>query len=118
MRLSECVENRLNDVDVAPLIPRADVVNSASPPVFERRKDCAAMVVNVDPVAHILSIVVQWNLFVVQRVGDYERQKLLRKLSWSIVIAAARNDRIETEGVMGRAHEMFGSGFGSRVRTV
>src|SRR5689334_12154995 len=76
------------------------------------------MIVNVDPVAHVFAVAVQRNLLFVQTVGNNQRQKFFGKLSWPIVVAAARDDGVESESVASGAHEMFGGSFRSSVRTV
>ena len=76
------------------------------------------MILNVDPVAHIHPIAINRNRFVVHRIRERERQKLFGKLSWSIVVSAARDNRVESESVMGGTNEVLRRSLGSGVGTI
>ena len=85
--MTERVEQTLNHVEIAAFIARADVVNTAGPAVFQSHQDGATMVLDVNPIAHVHAVTINRNGFAVHCIRQGQRQKLLGKLPWTIVVA-------------------------------
>ena len=64
-------------------IHAANVVDLADRSALENRPNCAAMILHAEPIALLLAIAVNRQGFIVERVGDHERKKFLRKLKRS-----------------------------------
>src|SRR6266705_3973422 len=118
MRLPKLVQHRLRYVDISPRIARADVVHRTWPPPFEGCQNGPAVIIDIDPVANIQAVAINRNRFIVHCVRDHERQEFFGELSRTIVVTAPRYDRVQTESVVRRSHQMFRSSLGSRVGTV
>src|SRR5947209_10057010 len=118
VRFAERVQYGLHDINVAALIARAYVIDFAGTPALEYTHDGAAMILNVNPIAHIAPVAVERDGLILKRVREYERDEFFRELSWTIVVSAARYDRVETVGVMRCVHHMLCCGFRCRVRIV
>src|SRR6266550_339879 len=101
-----------------PLVSGPDVIGRARHSLLQREQDCAAMIVNVDPIAHIAAISINRNRFVMESVRKHERKKLFRKLARAIIVSATCNHGVEAESMMSRPHQMLGSRLGGRVWAV
>src|SRR5271157_1484592 len=115
---SECAQNQLGYLDVAHLAATADVVNLALAATLQNGIERAAMIVYVNPVAHIEACTVNRKALSRHRLRDHQRNEFFRELIRSVVIGAARNDRRELMGVNIRQHQQIGSRFGRGVRAV
>src|SRR6185369_4149243 len=116
MRFAKHVEQRLYNLDIPALIPCADVVNRAGAPVLGSSQNRATVILDENPVTHILPVAVYRNRLVVHRISKREWQKLFRKLPWSVVVSAACNNSIQTKRVMRGSYEMLRRGFRRCVR--
>src|SRR2546428_9386532 len=118
MGFAQLVEHRMSDIDVASFVPRSDVVDRARSSFLKCQPDRSAMILDIDPVAHVAAIPIHRNWSVLKRIGNHERQKLLGKLPRAVVISAARYNRIEPEGVVRSPHQMLRCGLGSGIGTI
>ena len=57
--------NQLHDVDIPHLVVSADVVDLADTTAVYDQVDCAAVILNVEPIPHILAVAVNRQRFVV-----------------------------------------------------
>ena len=88
---AEVLDDQARELDVLVLLVRGDVVDLARLALPQDELDCAAMVVDVEPVAHLPSVAVQRQRFAVERVGREERQQLLGVLIRAVRVGAARH---------------------------
>src|SRR5262245_21293539 len=65
------------------------------------------MIAHVNPIADVEAVTIDRHRFVAEKVGNKERKHLFRKLVWTVVIGATRDDRWEIEGVHVAAHEQI-----------
>src|SRR5690606_5279785 len=93
--LAEDGEHLPHHVDVVALVLPADVVSLAGLALEQHRLDTGAVVLHIQPVAHLAAIPIERQRLVVQRVGDKERQQLLRVLVRPEGVAAPRNDGVQ-----------------------
>ena len=115
---ADCIQQRLDNFEVASFVAGADVVYRSRPAFLQSQEYGATMVFNIDPVSDILTITIDRDWLIVERIREHQRQKFLGKLSWSIVIAASSHHRVEAKRVMGGPNQMFRCRFRSGVRTV
>src|SRR6266436_6459038 len=94
------VKHRPGHVDISSLVPRADIIDCPGPAHFKRQQNCATVIVNINPIPDIKTVAIDGNWLVAHRVCKHQRQKLLRKLSWTIVVAAAGDYCVESERVL------------------
>ena len=110
--------DRLHDMDVLALGVAADVVDLADAADLEHAADRGAMILDVQPVAHVASVAVDRQRLAGERLLDHQRNEFLGKLVRPIVVRAVRRQRRQSVRVMERAHEMIGRGLRRRVRGV
>src|SRR5258708_38484718 len=79
-RLTQKLEDCLDDVDVASLSLAADVVNRAWTTLLEGQDQSLAVIVHVEPVAHVESVSVDRQWLISQRIDDHQRDQLFGKL--------------------------------------
>src|SRR6185436_13543065 len=77
---------------VLDLVPAAHVVDLAVTALAQDQVDGRAVVEHVEPVAHLAAVAVERQRLVLQRVGDEERNHLLRVLVGTEVVRRARDD--------------------------
>ena len=87
--LAELTADDLNDIDILHLIVSADIVHLAHAALVDHKVDGTAMVLNIEPVSHILALAVYRERLVIQRIRDHKRDKLLRKMIRTVIIRAA-----------------------------
>ena len=85
VRLAENIEQGAQHVEIRapvaqPLVLRADVVRLARDPFVQYLIDAVAVVVHMQPVAHLLAVAVDRDIRAVQRVRDRDGEQLLRVL--------------------------------------
>ena len=108
----------LHDLEVLHLGVAADVIGLADAAAREHARIGAAVVADVQPVAHVRAIAVHRQRLARQRVEDHQRDQLLRELARAVVVRAVRRQRRQAVGVVPRADEMVGRGLRGRVRAV
>src|SRR5260221_15799 len=72
-RLIDQIADRLDDLEVAPFAVAADVVALADPAAAQDQPERAGVVLDVEPVAHVLALAVDRQALAEQRVGGYQR---------------------------------------------
>ena len=82
---------------------------------MEDKVDGPRVVLNIQPVAHVLALAVHRKGLAVADVVDEQRDQFLRKLVGTVVVRAVRNYGRHPVGVVEGTHEMVG---GSLRRTV
>src|SRR5690606_1761292 len=91
-QLVEDPADRADDLEVRLLVPPADVVRLAGLPRLEHAHERAAVVLDVEPVAHLLAIAVHRQRLPRERVEDHERDQLLREVVRPVVVAAVARE--------------------------
>ena len=108
-------QHLLDDVDVVPLRRGAEVVDLPRLAQLQRGQQAAAVILDVDPVAHVHAVAVDRQGQVANRVGDHERDELLRELVGPVVVGAAGHHHRELEGVEVGQRQQVGGGLRRRV---
>lgn len=110
---AQFVEQRadgVDDLDVGLLVPAADVVGLAEPAGFEHAADGAAVVLHVEPVAHLHAVAIHGQRLAGQGVDDHQRDELLGEVEGPVVVGAVGGDDRQAVGVVPGAHEVVARG--------
>src|SRR5574341_2406752 len=87
IRLAEGAEDQTSRVDIRPLAAGADIVTSALPTPLENQGQCCTVILHMKPVADVKPVTIQREQFIGERIGDKQRDDLLRELIGAIVVA-------------------------------
>ena len=90
---------RLDDLEVRPLVRAADVVGLADAAALEDGDDAPRSGRHVQPVADLPPVAVDRQRLALQRVADHQRDQLLRELVGPVVVRAAGDERRQPVGV-------------------
>ena len=112
------LDQELDDVDVLPLVETTDVVGLSDPSVMEYGVDGPCVVLDEQPVTHVLALTIDRKGFAVADVVDEQRYKLLRELVRAVVVRAVGHDGRHTIGVVVGSDEMVRRCLGCRIWTV
>ena len=110
------LEDHAQHVDVVPLAVGADEVGLAHPALREDGPDRRAVVLGVDPVAHVLARAVELGAHAVDYVGYLPGYELLHVLVGAVVVRAVGDGRAQAVGAGPGAHEHVGARLGGAVR--
>ena len=106
------------DVDVLPLVESSDVVCLGNESFVEDGVDGARVVLDVEPVTHVLPLSVDGQRAAVPYVVDEERYEFLGELVWSVVVGAVCHDGGHAVGVVECADEVVAAGLACGVGAV
>src|SRR3990172_10272048 len=118
IRLVEGPEDQTGEIDIGPLAVAADVVTLTLPSPLEDQRQRFTVILHVKPVADVEPVAVQRERFVGERIGDKQRDDLLRELVGAIVVATACDDHRQPVGVNVRIGQEIRRRLAVRVRTV
>ena len=76
------------------------------------------MVFDVEPVADIQAVAVEGDFFAFHQIGDEQRDELFGEMIRAVVVAAARDQDGQSEGVEVGPHQAVGGGFAGAVGAV
>ena len=93
---------RVDEVPVGGLVAGADVVDLAGRALAQHQVDAGAVVVDVEPVAHVQAVAVERHLRAVEQVGDEQRDDLLGVLVGPEVVRAAGDHDRQAVGLVVR----------------
>ena len=105
-------------VDVLPFVEAPDVVRVGDLAPVEDHVDGPCMILDVQPVAHVLPAAVHGQRLLVADVVDEQRDELLRKLVGPVVVRAVGHQRRHAVCVVVGPYEVVGRGFRGRVGAV
>ena len=102
--------------DVVPLAVRADKVGLPHAAAGQDGPDGGAVVIGVDPVAHVFALSVELGAHAVDDVGDLPGDELLHVLVGAVVVGAVGDRGAKPVGAGPGAHEHVGGRLGRAVR--
>ena len=108
----------LDNFDVGQLLPTADIIDLARPALGDTEFDAPAMILDMQPVAHVHAVAVDGQLAAVQCVQQEERDQLLWKLKGPVIVRAIAGRRLQPVGVVVGAHQMIGASLGRGIRRI
>ena len=86
---AELLADELYDVDVRHLVVTADVVDLADSALVDDEVNRLAVVLDIEPVAHVLALSVDRQRLVRERVRNHKRNELLGEVVGTVVVGAA-----------------------------
>ena len=114
--LPRWVEDAMDEVEVVHLGIGADVVDLAGLAIEQHGDDGRAMVLDVNPVAHVQAIAVDGQRAVADGVDDHERDQFLRELVGAVIVRAAGDDHLLAVGLVKGEREQIGAGLAGGIR--
>ena len=96
-QLCNCINQKTDDVDISPLGISAEVIDFTVAPAVDCRHNATAVIVDVNPVAHIQSLSVDRQLASVPDIVYHQRNKFLRVLIGPVVVAATSHHHRQSE---------------------
>ena len=100
----------IDDVQIFLLVQSADIVGLAEPALFEDSQDRVAVIRDIEPVAHVLTVPINWKGFRADCIVNHQGNQFLRKLIWAVVIGAVRGKHRQAIGVEVGANQVVGRG--------
>ena len=99
-------------VDVLPFVEASDVVGLGGGATVEYEVDGAGVVLDIEPVAHVIAASVDGKRAPMADVVDEEGDEFFGELVGAVVVGAAGNGYGEAVGVVVGAYEVVARGFG------
>ena len=107
------VDDNLDDIDVLPLVETTDVVGLGNHTLVEDEVDGTGVVLNEQPVAHVLALAIDGQRLAVADVVDEQRNQLLGELIGAVVVRAVGDDDGHAVGVVIGTNEVVAAGLRS-----
>ena len=85
-RLAKLLAYQLYNINVLHLIVTAYIIHFTDSTLMYDKVNSFAMIFNIQPVTNILAIAINRQKLIIQCICNHERDKLLRKMIWAIVI--------------------------------
>ena len=105
LRLIKLLQNGLYNLNVLSLIVTANIVNLAYLAISDNKINSRTMVLYIKPVTNINTLTIYRQFLIMQSIDNHERNQLLRKMIWAIVIAAAGNSYRQAISTMIRHYQ-------------
>ena len=96
LRFSQLCTDQFHDIDIAHLVVTADIVDLTDTSSAKDQIDRFAVVLHIQPVSDVEALAVDGKRLVMKRIGDHERDQLLRELIRSVVVGAAADGHRQT----------------------
>ena len=115
-RFAKLLADQFYDIDVFHLVMSAYIVNLAYTSFVDDQVDGTAVILNIEPVADIFTLSVNREWFVVQSVGDHQRDQLFREVIRAVVVGAAADGHRQAVGSVVCENKKVSTCFGGAVR--
>ncbi|KVK77358.1 hypothetical protein WS90_22390 [Burkholderia cepacia] len=86
LQLIEDRADRMHNFDVPFLVPATNVISLAERTIGENGANCRAVIFDVEPVTNLLAIAIDRQRLARERIQDDQRNQLLGKMVWTIVV--------------------------------
>ena len=86
--LSKLTDNGPDDFEIGSLIMAANIIDVTNFAVMNNPVNSAAMIFDIEPVPDVFAFTVDRQLLIAQRIGNHQRDKLLREMIRTIIIRA------------------------------
>ena len=113
---TELMADELDDVDVAHLIVSAHVVDLTLMPLADDEVDGLAVILHIQPVAHVQALTINRKRFVVEAVCDHERDQLLGEMIRAVVVGAAGDRHRQAVSAVIRLYQQVRARLGAGIR--
>ena len=112
------IDDDMYKVDVAPLVESAYIVGVGNCSTVENKVDGASMVLDVKPVAHIVTRAVNGKWATVTDIVDEQRDEFLRELVRSVIVGTVGDNGGHTVGIVKGANKMVARCLACRIGAV
>ena len=102
----DCVDDDTDDIDILPLIEPTDIVCLSDCATMEDYVDGTGVVLNIEPIADILTLAIDRERTAVAYIIDEEGYQLLWELIWAVVVRTVGDDRREAVCIVESTDEM------------
>ena len=109
------VDDHLDDVDVLPLVETTDVVGLGNQALVEDEVDGTGVVLDEQPVAHVLALAIHGQRLAVADVVDEQRNQLLRELIGAVVVRAVGDDDGHAVCIVISTNKVVARSFSGRI---
>lgn len=97
-----------DQIDILPFVEAPYIIGVGNASVVEYSIDRAGMVLDVEPVAHVLSLAIYWQRFAMADIIDEEWYEFFGELIRSVVVRAVGHERRHPVCVVIGADKMIG----------
>ena len=94
------LDHDLDQVDVLPFVEASYIIGLGYPAFVEDQVDRPCMVLDVEPVTHVLALAIDRKRLAVTDVVDEQRDEFLRELVRTVVVRAVGHDGRHAVGVV------------------
>ena len=105
-----------DNIDIFHLVVAADVVHLTDAPLMNDQIDRLAVVLHIQPVAHVFTRAIDGQRLIRQSIDDHERDELFREVIGPVVVRASRDADGKPVGAVIRQNEQVGRRLGGRIR--
>ena len=90
----------------------ADIVYLTNTSLVDDQVDGLAVILHIQPVADIFTGTIDRKRLIIQCICDHQRDQLLRKVIWSVVVRAAADGNRQSVGSVICQYQKVCTGFG------
>jgi len=108
----------VHDLEVGFFVATAHVINLAHAPGGEHAADGAAVVLHVEPVAHLQAVAVDGQRRAGQRLDDEQRNQFFGEVVGTVVVGAVGGEHRQAVAVVPGAHQVIAGGLAGAVGAV
>ncbi|PAV72886.1 hypothetical protein WR25_21003 [Diploscapter pachys] len=106
---------RLYHLDVLSLVVAADIVGAPRLTPLEHRLQRADVILDVQPVAHLVALAVDRQRLAIQGLGDHQRDQLFGEVIGPVIVRAVGDQHRQSEGMAPSADQMVAARFRRRI---
>ena len=106
----EQLADRLHNSEIGALIATADVVSFANPAALNHVRERLSVILNVEPIAYVLTVAINRQRFVGEAPDDHVRDQLFREMIGAIIVGAIGNDGRQPIGLAPGAYQVIRRG--------
>src|SRR4030067_393186 len=110
------VEKLFGKGEIGSIIIAADIINFPRCSLFYDGHYRPAVILDMNPVAHILALAVYGKLFLLHGLSDEKRNYLFGKLKWPVIVARASDHHREAIGIEKRKAKEVGRSLAGGIR--
>lgn len=115
IRLVKGLEDEAGDAEVGVFTLCPKVINATRLAFFKNGEESGGTIIDVDPIADLLSRPVEREGKIAQRVVDEFGDELFRVLAGAVVVGATCDDHVLAVGGLGREGEEIGARFAGGI---
>ena len=115
MKVVQDIADGFDHLQVGALVISADVVGLARPAALQNQPQRARVVLDIEPVAHVVASAVDRQRPAVEGVENDERDQFLREVEGAVIIGAVGEQDRQAIGMVPGPHQMVGGRLAGRI---